>query len=697
MFERIPGKTALVAACLLAAGITPAALAQAGVYQNPPADLATEVLPANDGWAASGAGTTGGAAALPANIFTVSNFAQLKAALNNASSTAKIIQISGMVNGAVNASNVPLSTAPPCPAFDVSPYTEAAYIASSTATTGPSSAQASAASKSETAYKPFVVLAVGSNTTIVGIGNNAVIKGINLTVSSPVTNVIIRNITFQDAIDCYPVWTPTDINSNNPFYRAANSSFPGNFNSNFDNVSILGAKNWWVDHCTFTDNPDTDDTEPLFFNRPYQWHDGELDITNASDLGTVSWTILSNHGKTDLIGGSDTASGDNGHLRTTFHHDMWLNAEERQPRVRFGEVDLYNNYYSINHPLGNGAYVYSWGAGVSSHIYAQNNAFINPNGLYTPNQILYDYGNLTQPQVCVIDARWNNPDATVDPVALANASIASWAPTDTVSSTGLTVAQTLAAAAKAGTTPLVPSCSFWTPTLRQAPPDATEDVPALVLSGAVAAPSVSAAPVFGNVTTGKNATQTVTLSNAAGAGILLLNTVTATGDFSVTSNNCITSLAAGSSCMVGVSFTPTAEGTRTGTLSFSDWAKSSPQTVNLVGSGVLAGNQQLVTTAVLTNTGNGYQAVVTVVNNGTGTAQNVTLTTAALGSAGGMALPASLGNIAHGGGSASVTLTFPSSAGNPGAAVVEKLTGTYSGGTFGGSFRATLPNSQQPL
>src|SRR6185312_8683760 len=527
-------------------------------------------------------------------VFTVTTFAQLKTALNNASSTAKIIQISGMINGAVNASNAPLSTAPPCTAFDVAPYTEAAYIGSATSTTTASSAQASALSKSETAYKPFVSLAVGSNTTIVGLGNNAVIKGINLTVSNPVTNVIIRNITFQDAIDCYPVWSPTDINSNNPFYRQANASSPGNFNSAFDNVSILGAKNWWVDHCTFTDTPDTDDTEPIFFNRPYQWHDGELDITNASDLATVSWTILSNPCKTDLIGGSDGATGDTGHLRTTFHHDIWLNAEERQPRVRYGQVDLYNNFYSINHPLGNGAYVYSWGAGVQSHIYAQNNAFINPNGQYSPSQIRYDYGLLTQPQVCVSDARWNNPDATVDPVALAHAAIASWAPTDTVSATGITVAQTLAAAATAHTTPLVASCAFWTPVLRHAAPDATEDVPALVLSGAVAVPSVASIPDFGNVAIGHSVSATVTLSNAAGAGILLINAVTATGDFAVTSNNCVTSLAAGSSCLVGVTYTPSAEGARTGALSFSDWAKSSPQIVNLSGSGVVAGTQQLI-------------------------------------------------------------------------------------------------------
>jgi pectate lyase len=682
----------LGAVCVVApAGLTITALAQAGPFQTPPPDLATQVLPANDGWAATAPGTTGGSAALPANIYTVSTMAQLAAALNNKSPTPKIINVVGTINGVVDANNNVLAGAPPCPNFDVAPYTQAAYIASATEFSAPSSAQASALSKSEAAYNPHVVLAVGSNTTIVGVGSLATIKGINLTIGSGVSNVIIRNLTFADAIDCYPVWTFTDMNPVNPFYQAANSSFPGNFNSSFDLVSVLGGKNWWVDHCTFTDEPDTDDTEPIIFNRPYQWHDGELDITSGSDLGTVSWTIFANHGKTNLIGGGDGTTSDNGHLRTTFHHNMWLNAEERSPRVRFGQIDLYDNYYSINHPLGYGAYVYSWGAGVSSHIYAQNNAFTDPGNFYSPSHIVYDYGNLTQPAVCVLDARWNNPDAIVDPVALANAAIAAWPSTNTVSATGISVATTLAAAAAAGTTPLVPSCSFWTPTLRMAPPDATQDVPALVLSGAVASPSVGAAPVFGTVAAGSSSSATVTLSNAPGAGVLLINAVTATGDFSVGGNNCGRSLAAGSSCDVSVIFSPTAEGSRSGTLTFSDWSSTSPQTVNLNGTGVLTGTVQLITTAVLSKlSGGGYQAIVTVTNNGTGTAQNVQLTGATLGAAG-AAVPISLGNIPHGGGTAVTTLTFSSAAGADGAAAAERYTGTYTGGTFGASIRASLP------
>ena len=284
MSRRTVAKLVQFAMCAIAmVGLTLTAYGQAGVFQTPPADLGTQTLPANDGWAASGPGVTGGSAALPANIYTVTNWAQLKAALNGASAIAKIIYVSGTINGVVDANNNVL----PCTFFDSGVYTRAAYIASATATTPPSAAQASALSTSEAKYNPFVVLAVGSNTTIVGLGNNAAIKGINLTVSSPVTNVIFRNITFADAIDCYPVWTPTDHNPVNPFYLAVNSAFPGNFNSNFDNISLKGGKNWWVDHCTFTDAPDGDSTEPIFFNRPYQWHDGALDITNASDLGTV--------------------------------------------------------------------------------------------------------------------------------------------------------------------------------------------------------------------------------------------------------------------------------------------------------------------------------------------------------------------------------------------------------------------------
>jgi len=103
------------------------------------------------------------------------------------------------------------------------------------------------------------------------------------------------------------------------------------------------------------------------------------------------------------------------------------------------------------------------------------------------------------------------------------------------------------------------------------------------------------------------------------------------------------------------------------------------------------GTAQLSTSAALTLlSGGGYQAVVTVKNSGTAYAQNVVLTTATLGTANAASLPASLGTIAPGG-QAQTTITYPSSAGAPGAGAVEKYAGIYTGGSFSASIRATLP------
>lgn len=75
----------------------------------------------------------------------------------------------------------------------------------------------------------------------------------------------------------------------------------------------------------------------------------------------------------------------------------------------------------------------------------------------------------------------------------------------------------------------------------------------------------------------------VTLTND---GPIFLNVVAlaASGDFSET-NNCGSGLAVGASCTIKVVFTPTATGTRTGTLSVSDNDFTSPQMVTLTGTG----------------------------------------------------------------------------------------------------------------
>jgi hypothetical protein len=96
-----------------------------------------------------------------------------------------------------------------------------------------------------------------------------------------------------------------------------------------------------------------------------------------------------------------------------------------------------------------------------------------------------------------------------------------------------------------------------------------------------------AAVVFGTQTVATTAPpQFVSVTNT-GTAVLALSSATPTGDFTAV-NNCGTSLGVGASCSVAVSFTPSATGARTGTLSFLDDASGSPQTVALSGTGQTA-------------------------------------------------------------------------------------------------------------
>ena len=80
----------------------------------------------------------------------------------------------------------------------------------------------------------------------------------------------------------------------------------------------------------------------------------------------------------------------------------------------------------------------------------------------------------------------------------------------------------------------------------------------------------------------------VTLTNTGATSINISNiaiTGTNAGDFSIFSKTCGTSLAASASCSANIIFKPTTTGTRTATLTFTDTATNSPQTVPLSGTG----------------------------------------------------------------------------------------------------------------
>ncbi|MBR2307228.1 MAG: pectate lyase [Fibrobacter sp.] len=152
------------------------------------------------------------------------------------------------------------------------------------------------------------------------------------------------------------------------------------------------SKNVWIDHVDV-----------------YDGHDGNLDITNASDYVTISWTKFSytsastGHQFSNLIGNSKTKTSDRGHLNVTIHHTWWADGVvERMPRVRFGKVHVANNLFDSKDAS------YCVRAAIEADIRIERNVFIGvqkaldlytSDGAITAAQMIENYEeNVKKPQ-----------------------------------------------------------------------------------------------------------------------------------------------------------------------------------------------------------------------------------------------------------------------------------------------------------
>ncbi|MEJ8646269.1 polysaccharide lyase family 1 protein [Streptomyces sp. MS1.HAVA.3] len=317
-------------------------------------DLARQGLPAGDGWASDGKGTRGGAAAAASRVFTVTTWEEFRAALAVAGTEPRIVKVVGTLN----------ATAAGCAAFEAPGYDFEAYLAAYDPAvwgydTQVSGEQEDLRAVSATAQGKAIKAYVPANTTIVGVGRNAGITGGSLQIQG-VDNVVVRNLTLESPLDCFPQWDPTD-------------GATGAWNSEYDSLVAYGSTHVWIDHNTFTDGAHPDSSLPSYYGEPYQQHDGELDIVRGADLVTVSWNVFTDHDKTLMIGNSDSAGDtDRGKLRVTLHHNLFKNVVERAPRVRFGKVDAYNNHFVV---APGSPYAYSLGIGIESQLVAEKNAF----------------------------------------------------------------------------------------------------------------------------------------------------------------------------------------------------------------------------------------------------------------------------------------------------------------------------------
>ncbi|WP_406494141.1 polysaccharide lyase family 1 protein [Streptomyces sp. NBC_01604] len=357
-------RTLVVSVAVLAAG------AGAGVFvmnaNANPVDLYHQTLAAKNGWASSGTGTTGGAKADSAHTFTVSTRAQLVKALGSVTDTTpRIIKIKGTIDANTNDAGKKLTCADYASGtgYSLASYLKA-YDPASYGKKAPSGTQEKARAAAQTKQKKNIVFRVPANTSIVGVpGTAAGIKGGSLQVQN-VDNVIVRNLTFSATEDCFPQWDPTDGSA-------------GEWNSNYDSVTLRGATHVWADHNTFTDAPFFDSAEKTYFGRKYQVHDGALDITNGSDLVTVERNQFTNHDKTMLIGSSDTDSV--GKLRVSIHHNVWKGITQRAPLARIGQIHIYNNLYDTTALNGYTA-KYSIDSRAKAQVVAEHNYFKLPSG-----------------------------------------------------------------------------------------------------------------------------------------------------------------------------------------------------------------------------------------------------------------------------------------------------------------------------
>jgi pectate lyase len=152
---------------------------------------------------------------------------------------------------------------------------------------------------------------VESNKTIVG-APGARLVGLGFTIGrssafGQVNNVIIRNLIMEKP-------------------RAP-----------IDKVLVqYGAHHVWIDHNEFFSDLDNG----------VDFYDGQIDITHGADFVTVSWNVFHDHFKNSLVGNSEnTGDEDSGHLRVTYHHNLFTRVDGRNPSIRFGTGHIYNNHY----------------------------------------------------------------------------------------------------------------------------------------------------------------------------------------------------------------------------------------------------------------------------------------------------------------------------------------------------------------
>ncbi|MBQ8941668.1 MAG: hypothetical protein IJ062_07495 [Firmicutes bacterium] len=129
-----------------------------------------------------------------------------------------------------------------------------------------------------------------------------------------------------------------------------------------DAIGFENATKLWVHNNNFYSGYNPKDSSA---ERDKLHGDGSCDLRECNKV-TVSYNLFDGTDKTSLIGSSSSSRESTGNI--TFHHNYFLNTNQRTPRVRWHNIHVYNNYY-------NGTDAYGVGATCNSSIFAENNYF----------------------------------------------------------------------------------------------------------------------------------------------------------------------------------------------------------------------------------------------------------------------------------------------------------------------------------
>lgn len=340
--------------------------------------------------------TIGGEGGVEYHVNNIKEF--IEALNNNGNPTgSKIIYVESQVNGAVDDNGNALTAESLAPGFTFQKYINC-FTEDGTEWLNTDECNALDELRLEGAklQAEKIKIMVTPNTTIIGNGEGSRLEELSLQISG-IDNVIIKNISIEAPNDLFPEWDPTD-------------GIHGSWNSEYDAIVITNSSTRvWIDNCYLTDGSKGVNTTPLIFGQHVELHDGLIDVVNGADFVTISNNRFENHKKTMLIGNSDKKTTDRDHLKVSIYNNVFINCNERLPRVRYGNVHVFNNYYYAE--TFNEAYTsltvdnyyhddnvfphYFIGLGIESNVLSEYNSFNYAGNQEIPASediIVYSYG-----------------------------------------------------------------------------------------------------------------------------------------------------------------------------------------------------------------------------------------------------------------------------------------------------------------